>query len=68
MKTLITALITLSISCSSALAIVPANYSSTVFESDQQVNELFKGMEDDFKMIRPWKLQFGSECTQRAET
>jgi hypothetical protein len=47
---------------------VPENYASTVFENDQKVNELFKGMEDDFKMIRPWKLQFGSECTQRAET
>lgn len=68
MKTLMIALITMSISCSSALAAIPENYASTIFENDQQVNELFKGMEDDFKMIRPWKLQFGSECTQRAET
>lgn len=61
-------LIALSLCSSSALAVIPENYASTIFENDQKVNELFKGMEDDFKMIRPWKLQFGSECTQRAET
>lgn len=63
-----TALILLTLGNTSVLAMIPENYRSTVFENDQQVSDLFKGMEDDFKMIRPWKLQFGSECTQRAET
>ncbi len=67
MKTL-TTLIIFALSHSAALAIVPENYASTIFQNDQKVNELFQSMEDDFKMIRPWKLQFGSECTQRAQT
>lgn len=49
-------------------AVVPDNYPSTVFENDAQVTDIFKGMEDDFKQNNPWKLRFGSECTQRAET
>lgn len=43
-------------------------YEPTVLESDAKVTEIFNGMETRFSMIRPWKLQFGSECTQRAET
>jgi hypothetical protein len=43
-------------------------YEPTVLESDAKAAEIFKGMETRFSMIRPWKLQFGSECTQRAET
>ncbi len=68
MKILTKALIAFSLSSSSALAMIPENYASTVLENDQKVSEVFKGMESDFKMIRPWKFQFGSECTQRAET
>jgi hypothetical protein len=43
-------------------------YSPTVLESDAQVGQVFKTMEASFRMLRPWKFQFGSECTQRAET
>ena len=43
-------------------------YSPTVMESEAQVSDVFKGMIGDFKEMRPWELQFGSQCTQRAET
>ena len=43
-------------------------YEPTVIESDAKVSDIFKGMESRFQYLRPWKLQFGSECTQRAET
>lgn len=43
-------------------------YEPTVLASDAQVSDIFKGMETRFQYLRPWKLQFGSECTQRAET
>jgi len=69
MKTLInTIILALTLTSSAALAVVPENYPSTIFANDQEVSTLFKGMENDFKRLRPWQLQFGSECTQRAET
>jgi len=68
MKTLTTTLIFLIIGCSPAWAMIPDNYNSTIFENDQKVDELFNTMENGFKKLNPWHLQFGSECTQRAET
>ena len=71
MKTLmftLIALVTLALTSSCARAMIPENYASTIFENDQQVTDLFNGMENGFKPLNPWHLQFGSECTQRAET
>lgn len=64
MKNLILILVTL-FQVSTAVA---AGYEPTVLENETQLASVFKKMDYDFKMIRPWKLQFGSECTKRAET
>ena len=45
-----------------------AGYEPTVFENESQVVQLFKQMESSFKPLNPLFLQFGSQCTQRAET
>lgn len=45
-----------------------SGYTPTVIQNEETVQSIFKTMENRFKMIRPWKLQFGSQCTQRAET
>jgi hypothetical protein len=43
-------------------------YSPTVLESDAQAADLFNGMINDFKEFNILLLQFGTQCTQRAET
>ena len=44
-------------------------YDPTVYETESEVNNLFAGMENDFKQVNLFQLRFtGTQCTARAET
>jgi hypothetical protein len=43
-------------------------YSPTVLENDSEASDLFNEMINDFKQFNILLLQFGTQCTQRAET
>ncbi len=45
-----------------------AGYEPTILENESQASTLFHTMEDRFKPLSPFTLQFGSQCTERAET
>jgi hypothetical protein len=45
-----------------------AGFEPTVYDTEAQVAQIFSTMETGFKPLSPWTLQFGSECTERAET